>query len=51
MGTPQFAVQPLLALSQAGHEIAGVVTRIDKPAGRGRAVAAPAVKIAAGRLA
>src|SRR3990172_3824587 len=47
MGTPQFAVPPLQALANAGHEIAGVVTRIDKPAGRGRAVAEPAVKTAA----
>lgn len=47
MGTPQFAVLPLLSLVEAGHEIAAVVTRIDKPAGRGRAVAAPAVKRAA----
>jgi methionyl-tRNA formyltransferase len=47
MGTPQFAVQPLRALAGAGHEIAGVVTRIDKPAGRGRVLAAPAAKIAA----
>ncbi len=47
MGTPQFAVAPLQALSKAGHEIAGVVTRIDKPAGRGRSVTAPAVKTAA----
>lgn len=47
MGTPQFAVQPLRALSKAGHEIAGVVTRVDKPAGRGRTLAAPPVKIAA----
>jgi methionyl-tRNA formyltransferase len=47
MGTPQFAVPPLKALAAAGNEIAGVVTRIDKPAGRGRNVAAPAVKTAA----
>jgi methionyl-tRNA formyltransferase len=44
MGTPKFAVPPLLALADAGYEIAGVVTRIDKPAGRGRALARPAVK-------
>jgi methionyl-tRNA formyltransferase len=50
MGTPQFAVQPLRALAAAGHEIAGVVTRIDKPAGRGRVLAAPAVKSAAQEL-
>jgi len=47
MGTPQFAVLPLLALVEAGHEVVAVVTRIDKPAGRGRAMAAPAVKRAA----
>jgi len=47
MGTPQFAVQPLRALVAAGHEIAGVVTRTDKPAGRGRTLAAPPVKLAA----
>ncbi len=45
MGTPRFAVAPLKALHDAGHEIAGVVTRIDKPAGRGRELAAPPVKI------
>lgn len=50
MGTPRFAVPPLQALAQAGHELAGVVTRIDKPAGRGRAVAQPAVKIAAQQM-
>jgi methionyl-tRNA formyltransferase len=47
MGTPQFAVPPLQALAEAGHDIAGVVTRIDKPAGRGRSMAAPPVKLAA----
>ncbi len=47
MGTPEFAVRPLQALVQAGHEVVGVVTRTDKPAGRGRIVAAPAVKQAA----
>jgi methionyl-tRNA formyltransferase len=50
MGTPQFAVQPLRALKAAGHDIAGVVTRIDKPAGRGRVIAAPPAKIAAQEL-
>jgi methionyl-tRNA formyltransferase len=47
MGTPQFAVPPLRALAAAGHEMVGVVTRTDKPAGRGRSVAAPPVKLAA----
>ncbi len=47
MGTPHFSVLPLRALAKAGHDIAGVVTRIDKRAGRGRAMAPPPVKIAA----
>jgi methionyl-tRNA formyltransferase len=47
MGTPHFAVPPLQALVKAGHDIVGVVTRIDKPAGRGRTMAQPAVKVAA----
>jgi len=47
MGTPRFAVPPLQALAKAGHDVAGVVTRIDKPAGRGRTMAQPAVKVAA----
>ena len=50
MGTPQFAVAPLRALAAAGHEIVGVVTRTDKPAGRGRTLAAPPVKLAAQEL-
>ena len=50
MGTPQFAVAPLRALAEAGHEIVGVVTRTDKPAGRGRTLAAPPVKLAAADL-
>jgi methionyl-tRNA formyltransferase len=47
MGTPPFAVPPLQSLITAGHEIVGVVTRIDKPAGRGKVLTPPAVKIAA----
>ena len=49
MGTPPFAVPPLQSLISAGHEIVGVVTRIDKPAGRGKVLTPPAVKVAAGR--
>lgn len=45
MGTPQFAVPPLQALADTGHEIAAVITRTDKPAGRGRGMVAPAVKL------
>ncbi len=47
MGTPQFAVPALQALAEAGHEIIGVVTRADKPVGRGKTLAAPPVKRAA----
>lgn len=35
LGTPEFAVSTLLALQSAGHEVVGVVTMPDKPAGRG----------------
>ncbi|KAA6348572.1 Methionyl-tRNA formyltransferase [termite gut metagenome] len=35
MGTPEFAVQPLLQLKEGGYNIAGVITMPDKPAGRG----------------
>ena len=36
MGTPEFAVTILDRIIQAGHEVAGVVTTPDKPAGRGQ---------------
>lgn len=35
-GTPDFAVPSLRALDDEGHEIVGVVTQPDRPAGRGR---------------
>lgn len=47
MGTPQFAVKPLEALSTHGFELAAVYTRPDKPSGRGRKVAYSPVKQAA----
>ncbi|MCK9269413.1 MAG: methionyl-tRNA formyltransferase [Bacteroidales bacterium] len=47
MGTPEFAVASLEALLAAGFEIAAVVTAPDKPAGRGKKLMQPAVKIAA----
>jgi len=47
MGTPAFAVPPLQALIEAGHDVVGVVTRTDKPAGRGKVLTPPAVKAAA----
>ena len=44
MGTPDFAVPPLTALVEAGHEGAAVVTQPDKPKGRGKAVLMTPVK-------
>lgn len=44
MGTPDFAVGPLEAIFNAGHEIAAVVTTPDKPAGRGRKLTSSEVK-------
>jgi len=46
-GTPAFAVPPMQALIAAGHDVCGVVTRSDKPSGRGRVLKPPAVKVAA----
>jgi methionyl-tRNA formyltransferase len=47
MGTPEFAVPPLLALLEAGHNIVAVVTQPDKPVGRKRVLTPPPVKQAA----
>ncbi len=45
MGTPEFAVAPLRALADAGHEIAACVTQPDKPnSRRGNAVLYSPVK-------
>lgn len=52
MGTPQFAVPSLEALVDDLRdrvEVVGVLTQPDRPAGRGRHMAAPAVKTAAER--
>jgi methionyl-tRNA formyltransferase len=43
-GTPAFAAAALQALIESGHEIALVLTRPDRPAGRGLKVAASEVK-------
>jgi methionyl-tRNA formyltransferase len=48
-GTPAFAVPALHALS-ANHHVVGVLTQPDRPAGRGRAVTASPVKVAAAAL-
>lgn len=44
MGTPDFAVPALDALRSAGHEIACVFTREDKPRDRGKKIKPPPVK-------
>ena len=46
-GTPAFALPALFALGEEGHDVVGVVTQPDRPAGRGREVAHSAVKEAA----
>lgn len=44
MGTPDFAVQSLNALVEAGHEVMAVITQPDRPKGRGNKLAFPEVK-------
>jgi methionyl-tRNA formyltransferase len=44
MGTPEFAVEPLRAILNAGFDVAAIVTAPDKPAGRGLALMPSAVK-------
>lgn len=44
MGTPDFAVESLKSLQQAGNNILAVVTNIDKPRGRGNKVLGTPVK-------
>ena len=44
MGTPDFAVGPLKAIINAGHEVSAVVTQPDKQRGRGREVQMSPVK-------
>ncbi|WP_128330521.1 methionyl-tRNA formyltransferase [Apibacter sp. HY039] len=44
MGTPDFAVAPLDEIFKSNHQIVGVVTVPDKPAGRGRKLMESAVK-------
>ncbi|MBZ5733858.1 methionyl-tRNA formyltransferase [Nocardioides sp. TRM66260-LWL] len=42
-GTPEVALPPLDAIAASGHELVGVVTRPDAPAGRGRRLVASPV--------
>ena len=45
MGTPDFAVNGLEALLDAGHEVLGVFTQPDKPQGRKMVLTPPPVKV------
>lgn len=47
MGTPEFSVGILDAIIKSEHEVVGVVTVADKPAGRGQLMHESAVKVAA----
>jgi methionyl-tRNA formyltransferase len=47
MGSPGFAVPSLESLVRANHDITVVYTQPDRPAGRGRFLVAPPVKLAA----
>lgn len=47
MGTPDFAVLCLKSLIAAGHEVAAVFTRKDKPKGRKQTLTPPPVKVTA----
>lgn len=49
MGTPEFSVPMLEAIQKSEHDLLGVVTAPDKPAGRGRKLNKSAVKIYAER--
>ena len=49
-GTPHFSVPALMALHQNNYDVELVVTAPDRPRGRGRKVAAPAVKKTALKL-
>ena len=48
-GTPEFAVPGLAVLADSAHDLVGVLTQPDRPAGRGRAVQASPVKQFAAR--
>lgn len=50
MGTPAFALPSLQALCDAGHDLCLVITQPDRPAGRGRRLTPPPVKLAAQQL-
>ncbi|MEW9889884.1 MAG: methionyl-tRNA formyltransferase [Candidatus Symbiodolus clandestinus] len=43
-GTPEFAAQHLAVLKSAGHQLVGILTQPDRPAGRGKKLLASPVK-------
>lgn len=49
MGSPEFSLPTLGALA-ANYDVVGVVTQPDRPAGRGRTLTPPPVKVLAGEL-
>lgn len=50
MGTPDFAVESLKKLVDAGHDVCAVFTQPDKPRGRKTIMTPPAVKVCANEL-
>lgn len=50
MGTPEFASHFLSYLNQSSHEVVAVVTQPDRPAGRGKLLTSPPVKMLAEQL-
>lgn len=49
-GTPEFAVTPLKALHQQGHEVVAVFTQPDRKSGRGKKLTPPPVKVYAEQI-
>ncbi len=45
MGSPEIAVPSLKAILETSHQVVGVVSQPDKPAGRGRELTPPAVAV------
>ena len=50
MGTPDYAVPTLRAVVREGHDVVGVFTQPDRPAGRGKNLKPSPVKVAAQEL-
>jgi methionyl-tRNA formyltransferase len=47
MGTPEFSATILTEILTTEHQVVGVVTQPDRPAGRGHKLKAPPVKVLA----